>query len=502
MKETGDIRNQSIVPPDPALVLESLRSIGYSLETAVADIIDNSISAGARHIHFDTVSDGEYIMISDDGRGMSESELINALKLGSADPLEDRNVSDLGRFGLGLKLASLSHCRKLTVASKSADSPVSIRQWDLDVIRKSGEWVLLEPDISDYPRIKEKLGGLEHGTVVYWEHIDRFVKDNKNVISSREEKNWYAKQIRTVVLHLSMVFHRFLEEGDLSIILPDGSSVEPWDPFLSDHVARKPLASETAVPGIAVYPYILPHKSKFRNTTEYEAAAGPMKTWVRAQGFYVYRGKRLITAGSWLGLKGFTKSHETDLARIRLDISNDEDAEWMLDVKKSAVKIPRKYRDYLEKIARLTRDEARKVRLYRGKVSRREHPGDYKFLWTMDKNRNGEIRYKINRQHPVIENLLGEETLDDPVKIDRILCLIEETVPTQGIILEEMKNPDSVPEPFNDMEATHIRLLLETAISVLKLDELPFEEKRAKLLSMEPFSEYEQMVTDILSKVV
>ena len=95
MKETGDIRNQSIVPPDPALVLESLRSIGYSLETAVADIIDNSISAGARHIHFDTVSDGEYIMISDDGRGMSESELINALKLGSADPLEDRNVSDL-----------------------------------------------------------------------------------------------------------------------------------------------------------------------------------------------------------------------------------------------------------------------------------------------------------------------------------------------------------------------------------------------------------------------
>ena len=160
MKETGDIRNQSIVPPDPALVLESLRSIGYSLETAVADIIDNSISAGARHIHFDTVSDGEYIMISDDGRGMSESELINALKLGSADPLEDRNVSDLGRFGLGLKLASLSHCRKLTVASKSADSPVSIRQWDLDVIRNSGEWVLLEPDISDYPRIKEKLGGL------------------------------------------------------------------------------------------------------------------------------------------------------------------------------------------------------------------------------------------------------------------------------------------------------------------------------------------------------
>lgn len=489
------------VPPEPAIILEALRSIGYSLENAIADIIDNSISAGAERIWFETTQTGEYILISDDGEGMDEETLINSLRLGSLDPLLKREISDLGRYGLGLKLASLSYCRKLTVASKTASSNISIKQWDLDYIRDVGKWALKSPDISEYPLIIQKLDSVDSGTVVCWENIDRFIKNN-STLASKEEKEWYAKQIEKVCQHLQMVFHRFLDDEDFTLYLPDGEEAEPWDPFLTDHSATRPLPSEHSVMGIAVQPYILPHKSKFRNDTEYKEGAGSLKTWARAQGFYVYRGKRLITAGSWLGLSGFTKSHETDLARIQLDISNTQDEEWMLDIKKSTVKIPRRYREVLQRIAKQTRDEARKVRLYRGKVSRRENPGDYQFVWSVDKNRQNVARYRINRSHPVIESLVAGKSSEEVEGIEQILRMIEETVPTQNIILEEMKNPDSVPVPFEDVEQQNIIIMLKTMIDAMNLNDLPPLERRTLLLSMEPFSEYERLVDDIISGVI
>jgi len=494
--------NYEIVPPDPAIIMESLRSIGYSLETAIADIIDNSISAGAKNINFDTDSSGQYIMISDDGRGLTEKELVNALKLGSLDPLLKRSKGDLGRFGLGLKLASLSHCRKLTVASKTYESDISIRQWDLDYIRKIGDWGLIQPDINDYPRIKNKFNSLSHGTIVYWENIDRYIKGTGNTKTTDEVK-WYGEQIRKVNNHLSMVFHRFLEEEDnFTITLPDGSLAKPWDPFLRNHLSTRPLPDETAIKGFAVYPYILPHKSRFSNDEEYKAATGPFDSWSRAQGFYVYRGKRLITAGSWLGLRGLTKSHDTDLVRIRLDILNDADDEWMLDIKKSSIKIPKKYQNHLETIAKNVRQKGRELRLSRGEFPRRVNPGDYKFLWDMNKNRKGEIRYRINRRHPFIENCMNSESPLTTNDIENILRMIEETVPTQGIILEEMKNPDSVPLPFDDVEDNELEVLLKGAINILNLENLANDEKRTRLLSMEPFSDHDKLISRLLSEEI
>ena len=497
----SDAEKNNIVAPNPGVILEALRSIGYSLENAVADIIDNSISAGAERIWFETTQTGEYIMISDDGIGMDEEKLVNSLRLGSLDPLLKRDISDLGRYGLGMKLASLSHCRKLTVASKTETSEISIRQWDLDHIRDVEDWELKTPDISEYPHIMNRLAPLDSGTVVCWENIDRFLK-GKDEITSDEGRKWYAKQIGKVSQHLRMVFHRFLDDEDFTLYLPDGEEAEPWDPFLTEHLSTTPLPVNESIPGIIVKPYILPHKSKFRNDTEYNDGAGPLKNWSRAQGFYVYRGKRLITAGSWLGLKELTKSRDTDLARIQLDISNMQDAEWMLDVKKSTIKVPRRYRDALESIALQTRADAREVKLYRGKVSRRENPGDYQFIWSVDKNRQNVARYRINRSHPVIGSFLTGKNREEIETLEQILRLIEETVPTQHIILEEMQNPDAVPVPFEDTEEQTIILMLKTAVSALNLNDLPPLERRNKLLSMEPFSEYEKLVDDIISGVI
>jgi len=296
-----------------------------------------------------------------------------------------------------------------------------------------------------------------------------------------------------------MVFHRFLEDGDFKLTLAGNMVAIPWDPFLKD--ISMPLNSEQHIPGIAVYPYILPHKSKL-TADKYEKESGPLKTWARAQGFYVYRGKRLITAGTWLGLPGFTKSRDTDLARIQLDISNEEDAEWMLDVKKSTVKIPQKYRKDLERIAKLAREQARSVKMYRGKISRREHPGDYKFVWDMDKNRAGEVRYVINKSHPLINEVLNGEKPVSKEEIKALLHLIEETVPTQGIILQDMVNPDSVHEPFNETKPDDLRGIMQTALEIVDTKDMSKEEKKAKLLLMEPFSEHPELIDNFLKEDV
>src|SRR5258708_3144611 len=106
--------------PHAGNMIEDFRSIGYSLQTAIADIVDNSIAAKEKNIWIDLEWNGENtaVIITDDGIGMSKDELINAMRPGSKNPLADRSSEDLGRFGLGLKTASFSQCRILTVATK------------------------------------------------------------------------------------------------------------------------------------------------------------------------------------------------------------------------------------------------------------------------------------------------------------------------------------------------------------------------------------------------
>src|SRR5579872_5411751 len=121
-----------IVAPDASAMIESLRAFGYDLPTAIADLIDNSISAGAKNVWLNFRWNGpdSFISVADDGCGMSRTTLINAMRAGSRSPLDPRTPADLGRFGLGLKTASFSQCRRLTVASKEKKNSTCIRRWD------------------------------------------------------------------------------------------------------------------------------------------------------------------------------------------------------------------------------------------------------------------------------------------------------------------------------------------------------------------------------------
>ena len=133
-----------ITAPDAASMFESLRAFGYELPTALADLIDNSVFAGARNVWIDFEWNGaeSTVSITDDGHGMAEKELVNAMRPGSRNPREVRDPKDLGRFGLGLKTASLSQGRRLTVRSKQVESTGFTRCWDLDHVAKTGDWYL------------------------------------------------------------------------------------------------------------------------------------------------------------------------------------------------------------------------------------------------------------------------------------------------------------------------------------------------------------------------
>jgi hypothetical protein len=335
-------------------MIEALRGLGYTTATAIADVVDNSITAGSSSVAVEfTWNDGEAtIVIRDDGRGMTDVELDHAMRLGDRNPLDQRSHGDLGRFGLGLKTASFSQCRRLTVASRKAGfNSTTCLRWDLDVLAAGTDddgWYLLEgPSHSAEPLIAP-LESCSQGTVVVWEILDRIVTPG-----FREQD--FLDLIDRVERHLAMVFHRFIAgtRPELGLVI-NGRPVGAWDPFLAQHPATwsSPLDAIPAPGGtVEVQSHVLPHKDRLEQK-QYEEAAGP-DGWTAQQGFYVYRNRRLLVAGSWLSLgrgRAWTKEEAHRLARIRVDLPNTADFAWKIDIRKSIARPPVEIRDRLTRL--------------------------------------------------------------------------------------------------------------------------------------------------------
>ncbi len=354
------------VPPHPFALVESLGALGYSLEAAVADLIDNCIAAGASlvGVSFEW-NDGEpFARILDDGRGMSADELVEAMRLGGVGPLAARRSDDLGRYGLGLKTASFSQCRRLTVSSRKG-GVVAAARWDLDVLATAGgSWELLQgaaPGSEDRVRDIESLEGT--GTLVLWE-----------VLRTGAESSLvrFTEALERVERHLAMVFHRYIDRDQRRVVIRlNGRSVVGWDPFAVNHPSTMPqrAARLRDVSGVVdVRGYVLPHRDRFRLAEEHETAGGP-DGWVAQQGFYIYRAGRLIVAGGWLGLGGsreWLRDEASQLARIQVDILNSGDRAWRIDVRKATARPPAALRESLTRIAVDVRRAARDVYVHRG----------------------------------------------------------------------------------------------------------------------------------------
>lgn len=353
----------SLAAPRASILIESMRDIGYTLETALADVIDNSITAGATTIRIfaESCDAGYRIGIVDDGHGMSESELLDAMRPGSTSPLDDRASEDLGRFGLGLKTASFSQGRRLTVASHR-DGATSAAIWDLDIVAREDEWLVQLPDrTDDIPGIS-LLG--EHGTVVLWEKLDRIVDGVDAAASDRQ----FDRRMMDAATHLELVFHRFLtgEPGHRKItILLNERPLQPFDPFHTRHPATEagPIEKIGVAGGVVtIQTFTLPHHSKV-SAAEWERHAG-REGYIKNQGFYVYRERRLIMHGTWFGLARQTEL--TKLARVRIDMPNGLDAEWKIDVRKASAQPPYAVRERLRRIIETIGASSKRVYTVRG----------------------------------------------------------------------------------------------------------------------------------------
>jgi hypothetical protein len=479
-----------LVNPRPASLIESLRAVGYDISTAIADLIDNSISAGARNIwlSFDWNGSDSAISILDDGSGMDASSLQNAMRIGSQNPLEARNADDLGRFGLGLKTASFSQARKLTVASKSWGSSINARRWNLDYIGDTGEWRLLSLPAETLGAYFERLAELPSGTVVLWTGLDRAVGDVD--VNNPAHHARFLDLIEHVEGHLAMVFHRFLEAPPSFRLFVNGNQVKPWDPFCVKEPATQCLTDETVRSlgkRLTVRPYILPHHSKM-SEEKLARAAGPKK-WLDQQGFYVYRNRRLLVGGDWLGL-GFQKEDHYKLARIQVDIPNSMDSEWHIDIKKSRATPPPSLRKDLIRIAELTRRQASEVYRHRGKRLVPAVQG-MTMLWEKTVHR-GKISYTINRSYPLVEQILSGANASRK-NINALLTLIEETVPVPTIIFDGVEKPEEQAKPFETVRRGP-QDLIHTVYVGLRQSGLDRSEAITRLLSLEPFSSFPDLV--------
>ena len=437
-----------IVPPRADTLMESLRATGYSLPDAVSDLIDNSIYAGAKNIWLDFHWAGKssWVTILDDGCGMSETGLLSAMRVGSKSPTESREPSDLGRYGLGLKTASISQARSLTVATRGATKGggVSIRRWDLDHLAASENWELLRLSVNhDLPGL-ECLIKLENGTLVVWEKLDRLVGNagpEDTVVQKR-----FLESLRLLEDHLGMVFHRFLTGKGRIFVWLNGRAVEPWDPFLSDQSATQRLGCENLgnpdAP-VHVVPYVLPHHSRL--SLEEHRRAGGNGGWNAHQGFYIYRNRRLILPGDWLGL-GFQKEEHHKLARIQVDLPNSFDHEWDIDVRKSKASPPLSMQRPLKRIAGYARKRAVEVYRHRGKTIARRTGSSPTLVWKT-RVKAKKKSYVINREHPLVKEALDSESTNRK-QLNRILRLLEEYVPIQHIWVDMAEGDEMHNRPF------------------------------------------------------
>ena len=318
---------EQIVNPCVGNFIKSLRDIGYNFEIAVADVIDNSITANAKQIKIYAKSNPEIsFCIIDDGFGMTEEELMEAMRLAGKDPSKERKEYDLGRFGLGLKTASFSQCKKLTVLSKK-EKLIHAAQWDLNYLEEKNEWLLKIPNIDElqYREYIDELKEYESGTIVIWEDIDKC------------DTNSFTEIIDILRKHLSLVFHRYLEgsiRGRKISMYINNSKLEAFDPFNISHPATQELSIEKIKiygQDVIIQPFILPHHSKV-SRQEYERYATE-DGYTKSQGFYLYRENRLLIYGTWWGLHRIKDAHK--LVRIKIDISNKQDKYWGIDIKKS-----------------------------------------------------------------------------------------------------------------------------------------------------------------------
>ncbi|MEO7067398.1 MAG: ATP-binding protein [Rhodanobacter sp.] len=330
------------LPPDPQRVIEGLRDTGYDFDTAIADIVDNSVAAHAETIDLKIVMDFRgaiRVSIADNGDGMDLDGLKNAMRYGAA---ARPNPASLGKYGLGLKTASTAFAKKLSVVSRATgDAPALMAVWDLEHVARSKKWSLILGEPNDEALAElDKIAPGQSGTVVIWSNIDRLMKDYGKPTGGPARKA-LAGKVNNLREHLATVYQRFLDKNDLRArtvsMSVNGTEVKAWNPFvegLSEMVGNETISTdmgEGKEADFTVRAFILPRKEEFAT----QALADEAKVSAPRQGIYIYRENRLIVEASWLGM--FQQEPHGSLLRVEFSFNHDLDDAFHLDIKKSQI---------------------------------------------------------------------------------------------------------------------------------------------------------------------
>lgn len=466
------MRDEQLIPG--VELLESMRSVGYSFNAAAADIIDNSITAMAQAVDVfaDTVH-GSYVAFIDDGEGMSPAEARDALKLAGTRHVE-RNEADLGRFGLGLKTASLSQARRLSVITLK-DGVLTGLQWDLDYVLQSGVWtirVLDESDLQEIPHV-DLLRRAPHGTLVLWQSLDYLRA------GARDVTQWMDRLLVDLRLHVGLVFQRYLEGRQAVTIRVNGTAVAPIDPFLERNPKTQVAPVENVViegETVTVEAFTLPHVSALSAKDRRREDLGPRMR--EFQGFYVYRNRRLISAGGWFGL---SKQDElSKQTRVRVDIPPSLDHHWQLDIKKSRVEPPQAFRQRFRQIIDQVKVPSGRVHRFRG---RQTASGDFIFFWRPVEVRDG-FSYEINQQHPAVAAMRSMLPDGKGAAFDQLMTDIANSFPAADLYVRMADNKSSVITSLASTEVVErLRTIRDSGAINVEIDAM------AQALSkVEPFS--------------
>ena len=471
--------------PRASVMIEAMRDIGYSFDSAVADIIDNSIAAGAKDIdlRFGWEADLPWIAVVDDGCGMSRGELLEAMRPGSKDPRHERAVHDLGRFGLGLKTASFSQCRELTVITRNAEELNGMR-WDLDRVTETNKWEITEVHQNELSNLPSALSLSGIGTVVFWRKIDRL-----ELAGMGEVGHDALNELMAVVRqHLARIFHRFLagELGQKKIRMSiNGTDIEPYDPFAELNIATQKFPLEVVRfrdSEVKIQAFVLPHHSKV-SAKEYERLAGP-EGYLRNQGFYIYRNRRLIIWGSWFRLA--RQEELTKLARVRIDIPNNTDHHWGIDVRKARAHPPLIVKNRLRQVIEQIRSGAKRPYTQRGRVIVEPHASP---VWVR-KVHNDRIEYVINDEHPLLAELLNDLQVGDRQRLRQMIRMFGQTFPAAAFFSDYSNTPKQIESEHPDMDV----MLALAKMLVQANPDLDQTGLATVLTSMEPFSRYPDQI--------
>jgi len=445
--------------PDPQSHIKTLMRIGYTLPSAVADILDNSITAGCRsvEIYSPPSLDAPLISILDDGCGMDADELIKNMQIGCKDPSIERVSGDLGRFGSGMKTASFSQARRLTVVSKKEWGEAIAAVWDIDKIEETNSWcleVLNEKEISSINGVQIN-ASTKKGTQIIWEKLTCLQRGSHALDPDVE----LAAHLSTLGEYLALHFHRFMEGKNKVSFYLNGNKLLPVDPFMSKCDGYQEGRSEKLrCKGgyIRIQTHVLPHFNKM--SKDVMESLGGASGITQNQGLYIYRERRLINAGGWLGLA--KNSQLGALARVQIDVPSSIDNEWSTDVKKSSLQLPPRVKKELRKFLSDPIKRSKRIHSYRGAIDTAN------LFWKICEDENeGVITYQFDLDNEKLNLLLKGVGSENSKEIIKYLVLLSEALPLNHIYQKMSEDPKGIDQDAIDLK------LIETMMDKLFKDE-------------------------------